>query len=129
MISFASESKVYVDGKLVHGDAIRLDRDLVNVKDNMYSLQKTLEYTKALGSCVFIGPQFRELKWKIQEKVKSLSDPSDGFTVSASVLNQPLCDGVVIKLLAAQSTEQARSFFRSVIEDTREWLGSNPLEK
>ena len=33
-------------------------------------------------------------------------DPSDGFTVSASVLNQPLCDGVVIKLLAAQSTEQ-----------------------
>lgn len=26
-----------------------------------------------LGSCVFIGPQFRELKWKIQEKVKSLS--------------------------------------------------------
>ena len=44
--SFASESKVYVDGKLVHGDAIRLDRDLVNVKDNMYSLQKALEYTK-----------------------------------------------------------------------------------
>ena len=33
-------------------------------------------------------------------------DPSNGFTVSASVLNQPLCDGVVIKLLAAQSTEQ-----------------------
>ena len=33
-------------------------------------------------------------------------DPSEGFTVSASVLNQPLCDGVVIKLLAAQSTEQ-----------------------
>ncbi|XP_058959934.2 uncharacterized protein [Pocillopora verrucosa] len=73
MISFASESKVYVDGKLVHGDAIRLDRDLVNVKDNMCSLQKALEYTKVLGSCVFIGPQFRELKWKIQEKVKSLS--------------------------------------------------------
>lgn len=24
---------------------------------------------------------------------------------------------------------QARSFFKSVIEDTREWLGSNPLEK
>ena len=44
--SFASESKVYVDGKLVHGDAIRLDRDLVNVKDNMCSLQKALEYTK-----------------------------------------------------------------------------------
>ena len=33
-------------------------------------------------------------------------DPSEGFTVSASVLNQPLCDGVVIKLLAAQGTEQ-----------------------
>ena len=35
-----------MDGKLVHGDAIRLDRDLVNVKDNMCSLQKALEYTK-----------------------------------------------------------------------------------
>lgn len=35
-----------MDGKLVHGDAIRLDCDLVNVKDNMCSLQKALEYTK-----------------------------------------------------------------------------------
>lgn len=40
-----------------------------------------------------------------QSDVCSL-DPSEGFTVSASVLNQPLCDGVVIKLLAAQSAEQ-----------------------
>ena len=33
-------------------------------------------------------------------------EASNGLTVSASVLNQPLCDGIVIKLLAAQTTEQ-----------------------
>lgn len=33
-------------------------------------------------------------------------EASNGLTVSVSVLNQPLCDGIAIKLLAAQTTEQ-----------------------
>ncbi|KAJ7393486.1 hypothetical protein OS493_006468 [Desmophyllum pertusum] len=130
MTSFVSQSKIYVDGKLVLGDAINLDRYFGN-NGKRCSLRESLQHTKVLGSCVFIGPYFKDLKWTIQDKVHEISgrEGSDGITASVSVLNQPLCDGVVIKLLGAQSTEQARSFFRRLVEDTTTWFGGDPLDK
>ena len=43
--SFVSENKVYVDGKLVYGDAINLDRDLGNNKRKC-SFKESLKHTK-----------------------------------------------------------------------------------
>ncbi|KAL9971299.1 hypothetical protein ACROYT_G023808 [Oculina patagonica] len=129
MTSFVSENKAYIDGNLVYGDAINLDRDL-GKNERKSSIKESLKHTKVLGSCVFIGPYFTELKWTIFNKVNEISgeQATDGLSVSASVLHQPLCDGIVVKLLAAQSTEQARSFFRRLIEDTTCWFRGDPLD-
>lgn len=47
----------------------------------------------------------------------------------ASILDPSLCDGVVVKLITTQSTEEAYNFFRMVIQDIVPRLGGDPLVK
>ncbi|KAL9971295.1 hypothetical protein ACROYT_G023803 [Oculina patagonica] len=130
MISYKSHNRIFVDGKLVFGDSICLS------SGNSYlSLKESMCNTMVLGSCVFIGPYFKEIKKKIKDKVCALTKCNDMSTARkdliayASIIDPTLCDGVVIKLVTSQSTEQAYSFFRTVIQDIIPRLGGDPLIK
>jgi len=130
MTRYKSHNRVFVDGKLVYGDSISLS----NGKSHL-SLKESMYDSMVLGSCVFIGPYFRKIKKRIQEKVceltkcSSVNPAKKEVMAFASILDSTLCDGVVVKLITTKSTEQAYSFFRSIIEEIVPRLGGDPLIK
>jgi len=88
-----------------------------------------------LGSCVFIGPYFKEIKKQLRDRVNELTK-CNGMNAEkkdvmayASLLHSNECDGVVVKLLTTQSTEQANLFFQDLIQDIVPRIGGNPLIK
>lgn len=129
MTSYKSHNRVFVDGKLVYGDSISLSNGKsLTVKDSMCG-------SVVLGSCVFVGPYFKEIKKRMQEKVceltklKEMNSSKKEIVAYSSVLDSSMCDGVVVRLITTQSTEQAYMFFRTVIEDIVPKLGGHPLIK
>lgn len=130
MTSYKSHNRIFVDGKLVFGDSICLSS-----RNSYLSLKESMHGAMVLGSCVFIGPYFKEIKKKIKERVCSLTKCNDMSTARkdviayASIIDPALCDGVVVKLITTQSTEQANHFFRTVIQDVIPRLGGDPLVK
>ncbi|KAJ7393482.1 hypothetical protein OS493_006464 [Desmophyllum pertusum] len=111
MISYKSHNRIFVDGKLVFGDSICLSNG-----NSYLSLKESMCDAMVLGSCVFIGPYFKEIKKRIKDKVSALTKCNDmstarkDVTAYASIIDPSLCDGVVIKL-AAQSTEQVCNIY------------------
>lgn len=130
MTSYKSHNRVFVDGRLVYGDSICLRSG-----NSFFSMRESMCGSMVLGSCVFIGPYFSETKKKIQEKVRELTKCSGMNSARkevmafASIIDPTLCDGVIVKLMTTQGTEQAYSFFRAVIEDILPRLGGDPLMK
>lgn len=130
MISYKSHNRVFVDGKQVYGDSIFLSNE-----NSFLSLKESMFGVMVLGTCVFIGPYFKEIKKKIKERVSVLTKCNDMSTgkkdvmAYASILDPSLCDGVVVKLITTQSTEEAYNFFRMVIQDIVPRLGGDPLVK
>lgn len=130
MTSYKSHNRVFVDGKQVYGDSIFLSNE-----SSFLSLKESMCGVMVLGTCVFIGPYFKEIKKKIKERVTVLTKCNDMSVVKkdlmafASVLDPSLCDGIVIKLITTQSTEEAYNFFRMIIQDIVPRLGGDPLVK
>ncbi|XP_020626273.1 urease accessory protein D-like [Orbicella faveolata] len=130
MTSYKSHNRIFVDGKLVFGDSVCL-----NGRNSCLSLKESMHSAMVLGSCVFIGPYFKEIKKKIKERVCTLTKCNDmsparkDVIAYASIIDPTLCDGVVVKLITTQSTEQACHFFRTVIQDIIPRLGGDPLVK
>ncbi|XP_074626781.1 uncharacterized protein LOC141884795 [Acropora palmata] len=130
MSSYKSRNRVFVNGKLVYGDSIKLSNEMTGL-----SLKESMCDTLVLGSCVFIGPYFKEIKKQLRDRVNELTK-CNGMNAEkkdvmayASLLHSNECDGVVVKLLTTQSTEQANLFFQDLIQDIVPRIGGNPLIK
>ncbi|XP_068700471.1 uncharacterized protein [Montipora foliosa] len=130
MTSYKSHSRVFVNGKLVYGDSVSLCSEKTGL-----SLKESMCGTMVLGSCVFIGPYFKEIKKRLRDRVSELTKctgmnaAKKDVMAYASVLDSSRCDGVVVKLVTTQSTEQAYLFFRALIQDIVPRIGGDPLSK
>ncbi|XP_073247509.1 uncharacterized protein [Porites lutea] len=130
MTSYKSHNRVFVNGRLVYGDSVSFGG-----ANRFMSLKESMSGSMVQGSCVFIGPYFKEIKKKILKKVNEMTkctgmdSTRKKVMAFASIIDPALCDGVIVKLISTQSTEQAYSFFRTIIEDIVPRLGGNPLIK
>ncbi|XP_048585294.1 urease accessory protein D isoform X2 [Nematostella vectensis] len=125
MTSCSLQNEVYIDGKLVFGDSMTLAQH----SDNL--LQYKMGKVKVVGTCVIIGPYFKDKICSIQEKVKSFHYKykyNNVITISASPL-APLCDGIVIKLMSTEEAEMVQQCFSDIIADVVPNIGGDPLIK